>query len=130
MPRALQPLAIPRYRGRVSDAPRRRMSPPLLPRVERAARWIAGRQRRRTFRWTIPSISALIVRAILPYRFFGIGDRRRDHVASAGPLAEIEQAAALAAEREVWVGRFRRLLADRAAEFEGAFAGHKSDCGG
>ena len=44
--------------------------------------------------------------------------------AAAGPLAKIDQATALAAKREVRVVSLCRLLADRAAEFDGAFAWH------
>ena len=57
--------------------------------------------------------------------FFGIGDRRRNYITAARPLAQIDQAAALAAEREVRIGRLYRLFADGAAEFGGALAWHK-----
>ena len=61
----------------------------------------------------------------MPDRFVGVGDRRRNHISSAGPLAEIDQAAAVAAKREVRVSGLCRLLADWAAEFDGALARHK-----
>jgi hypothetical protein len=57
-------------------------------------------------------------------RFFGIVDRRRNYVSAAGPLAEVYEAAAIAAEREVSVRGLRRFFADGAAEFDCAFARH------
>src|SRR5579872_1273524 len=56
--------------------------------------------------------------------FFSVGYGRRDHIAAAGPLAQIDEAAAIAAEREVGVGAFDRFLADGAAEFDGVLTRH------
>src|SRR5207302_1706501 len=52
---------------------------------------------------------------------FGVFYRRGNHVLSAGPFAQIDGAASLTAEREVRVGTLDRLLANRAAQFDGAF---------
>jgi hypothetical protein len=71
------------------------------------------------------SVFVLIFEAILPDSFVSVGDRRGDYVAAAGPLPEIEQAAAVAAKGEVGISGLGRLFADRAAEFDGTLAGHK-----
>jgi len=44
--------------------------------------------------------------------FVGVGNRRRDHVRAAGPLAEINQRSGRC-KRKVCVRGLRRLLADR-----------------
>ena len=46
---------------------------------------------------------------------FGIGDRAGDHVTTAGPLSKIDEAAALAAEREVRIFAQHKLAARRTA---------------
>ena len=43
---------------------------------------------------------------------------------AAGPLAQVNNAAAVAAKREVRVGAFHRFLAHGAAELESALAWH------
>jgi len=43
---------------------------------------------------------------------------------AAGPFAEIDEAAAVAAEREVGVGALDRLLTDGAAEFDDSLSRH------
>jgi hypothetical protein len=43
---------------------------------------------------------------------------------AAGPFAEIDEAAAIAAEGEVRVSVFDQLFADWAAEFDGSLARH------
>src|SRR5579864_2399216 len=56
--------------------------------------------------------------------FFGISNRRRNHVPTARPLAQINGAATLAAEREFRVRALDGFLADRAAKFYGPLARH------
>jgi hypothetical protein len=56
--------------------------------------------------------------------FFGVLYWGGDYVVSAGPFAEVDDTAALAAERKVRIGVLYRFLADRAAEFDSALAGH------
>jgi hypothetical protein len=46
----------------------------------------------------------------------GVGYRGRDHVAAARPFSQVNQAAAIAAEREVGVGALYRFFADGATE--------------
>jgi hypothetical protein len=59
--------------------------------------------------------------------FLGIRNRRRNYVLAACPLAEINGAAVIAAEREVGVAAFHSFLADRAAEFQSSLARHGSE---
>jgi len=70
-------------------------------------------------------VLVFVVNAVLTDSFIGVGNRRRNHIATAGPFAEIDQAAAVTAEWEVGVGGLGRFLADGAAELEGALARHK-----
>src|ERR1039458_5525520 len=71
------------------------------------------------------SVPILVVEAVLPDGFVGVGNRRRNHIPAARPLAQIDQAAAVAAKREVGVRRLYRLLADRATEFDQTLARHR-----
>jgi hypothetical protein len=67
---------------------------------------------------------AFLVDAVLPDRLFSVSYWRRNYVSTACPFAEIEQPAAVAAKREVCIGRLRRLLADGASELDIALAPH------
>jgi len=53
-----------------------------------------------------------------------VAQRRGDDVRTTRPLAEVDQTASVAAERELGVSGLHRLLADRAPEFDGALARH------
>lgn len=68
--------------------------------------------------------SWFFVASILTDRFFCVVDWRRNYVSAAGPLAEVYEAAAIAAERELSVRGLGRFFADGAAEFDCAFARH------
>jgi len=46
----------------------------------------------------------------------GIGDRRRDHIGPACPLAKIDDSTAVATEREVGIIALDGLLADRTSQ--------------
>ncbi len=50
---------------------------------------------------------------------------RRDYIGTASPFAQINSAAAVAAEGKVGVTAFDNFLADRAAKLEGALAWHE-----
>jgi len=118
---------MPMCRDRAGGVPHRRKSRPRWPRKGRKGETPPRQpaERRRYRRWSgWVSRRAVLIGAVFADRFFGVGDRGRNHVGAAGPLAEIDKATALAAEREVGVGGLYRLLADRAAEFDGAFARH------
>jgi hypothetical protein len=56
--------------------------------------------------------------------FFGVSHWRGDHVSAAGPFAQINRSAAVAAEGEVSVRALYDFLADGAAEGHFALAGH------
>jgi len=131
------------YRVRDAGGRFRRRLRPLLPRAERAGgtlrlhsgqapRQPAGRQRYGpVLRSCCPLGWALASRFVLLLfwspvsdSFLGVGYRRRDHIGAAGPLAQIDNAAAVAAEREVRVAAFHGLLADGTAEFEGTLTRH------
>src|SRR5208282_3405611 len=53
----------------------------------------------------------------------------RNHIPAAGPLAKINQAAAVAAERKVRIRGLGCLPADRASKFDRALARHTLNCG-
>jgi hypothetical protein len=81
------------------------------------ARWQARAENR--------SSSILVFKAILAHGFVGVGNGRRDYISAARPFAQVDQATAVAAKREVRIGGVRWLFADRAAEFDGSLTGHK-----
>jgi hypothetical protein len=60
------------------------------------------------------------------YALFRVVYGRRDYIASTGPFAEIDGAAAVAAEGKLRVRALHSLLADWAVELEGALARHGS----
>src|SRR4029077_4837554 len=87
----------------------------MWPRVERR-----GQERTRAG----DSSVSVLVGDVFSDCFVGVGNWRRDHIRATGPLAEINQAAAVAAKRKVCVRGLRRLLADRTPELDGALARH------
>jgi hypothetical protein len=70
-----------------------------------------------------PLISVL-VGSVLADGVFDVGYGRRNHVSTARPFAQIDEAAAVAAEREVGIGGLGGLFADWTAMFQGTFAWH------
>ena len=66
------------------------------------------------------------VAKILYFCVVGILHWRRDNVLSAGPLAQINQPATFAAEREVFSSLRHRLSANRTLQLDLGFARHKS----
>ena len=54
----------------------------------------------------------------------GVFHRRRDHVLATGPFSQIEQAAALAAEREFWLRILHRFLTDGTTHISRTLPGH------
>jgi len=54
-----------------------------------------------------------------------VSHRRRDHIGAAGPFSQIDQAAALAAKRELGAVPLYRLLAGGATQKEGTLASHR-----
>src|SRR5882757_8669813 len=68
--------------------------------------------------------SRFVIWARIPYGFFVVVDGRGDHIPAASPLAQVDQAAAFAAEREVRIcGGHFLFLACRAFQ-SGAGFGH------
>ena len=61
---------------------------------------------------------------VLADGFLGIGYGRRNYITPAGPFAEIEQAAAVAAEWKIGFVSLGRFLADRTAEFDRTLSRH------
>lgn len=53
-----------------------------------------------------------------------IGNRSRDHIAAAGPLAQIDEAATVAAEGKILIGLENQRPARRAAQRTGFLLGH------
>ena len=59
------------------------------------------------------------------HRFADVLHRRRDHIRSTGPLAQINQPAACAAEGKILRFRRHRLFANGTTQLAGAFARHR-----
>src|SRR5208283_1868773 len=85
------------------------------------------------FRWRRHRVPLLLSRIFVrifgsagPDLLFRIRSGRRNHIGATRLLAQIDRAAAVAAEREFCVIALHSLFADRAAEFERAFARHVS----
>jgi hypothetical protein len=68
----------------------------------------------------------VVVRIVRFKLLIGTSHRRRNHVSPARPLAQVNHAASLAAERKFGVGSFDGFLADWASKLEGAFADHNA----
>src|SRR5690242_4998503 len=69
-------------------------------------------------------ISGARSRIGLESHLFGIGNRTGNHIAVAGPLAQIYQTTTLAAEGEFGIGAQYQFLAGGAAQAEHSFPGH------
>jgi hypothetical protein len=57
--------------------------------------------------------------------FLPILQRRRNHIRTAGPFAQVDRAAALAAERKLRVGILHPTFTNRTTQFDRPFARHK-----
>ena len=69
-------------------------------------------------------IGFVIFRGLLVLQLFRIGERRGDYVAAAGPLAEINQAAAITAKRKVLITGQHQCPASRAPQRTWLLLGH------
>jgi hypothetical protein len=103
-------LPIPRFLGRAVASRSRKMWRPASPTAESVR--APSRFFVRIFR---RALSNLLVR---------IRNRRWNHIGSTRPLAQINRAAAVAAEGELRIAALHGLLADRAAKFQNTFARH------
>ena len=65
------------------------------------------------------------VTGTLDFAVVGVLHWRRNDVLSAGPLAQINQSASFAAEREILAGLCHGLFADRAFQLDRGFARHR-----
>ena len=76
----------------------------------------------------LPARSSFFIGAVQIGRQFVFGrilQRGRDHICTAGPFSEIDQAAALAAEWKIGAPALNRLFANGATQIESALASHR-----